>query len=267
MYNGAMDIRPIGLFDSGVGGLSVLREVKKLLPRENYIFIADQKNIPYGGKTPAQIRLLTSRIVKYLIGKRVKMIVVACNTATCHAIEFLRKKYPSVTFVGTVPAIKPAARLSRNKSITILSTPATARSSYLKNLIRQNAAGAKIANIGCAELENLVEEGQINSPEIKALIKKYLQKAARFKPDYIVLGCTHYPFLKTTIKRLCPLRTKLIDSGQAIARRAKDLLRTSGIENGRKASVVYFTTGNPGKFSEAASRLLKTKIKAKKLKI
>jgi glutamate racemase len=262
-----MDTRPIGIFDSGVGGLSVLREIKKLLPRENYIFIADQKNIPYGGKTPAQIRLLASRVVKYFIGKRVKMVVVACNTATCYAIEFLRKKYPSVTFVGTVPAIKPAARLSHNKSIAILSTPATAKSSYLKNLIRQNAIGVKIANIGCPELENLVEEGQINSPEIKTLLRKYLQNVARSKPDYIVLGCTHYPFLKTTIKRLSPFRAKLIDSGKAIARRVKYLLRTSGTENGHRASTVYFTTGDPIKFSEAASRLLKTRVGAKKLKI
>ena len=247
--------------------MSVLHEIKKLLPRENYIFVADQKNVPYGGKTPAQIRLLTSGVVKYLIGKRAKMVVAACNTATCYAIEFLRKKYPSVTFVGTVPAIKPAARLSRNKSIAVLSTPATAKSSYLKNLIRQNATGVKIANIGCPELENLVEEGQINSPEIKALVSKYLQKAARSKPDCIVLGCTHYPFLKTTIKQLSPFRAEIIDSGKAIARRVKDLLRTSGIENGRRGSVVYFTTGDPVKFSEAASRLLKTRVRAKKLKI
>lgn len=262
-----MDTRPIGIFDSGVGGLSVLREMRKLLPNENFIFIADQKNIPYGKKTPAQIRLLTSRVVAYLLGEQVKMVVVACNTASCYAIEFLRKKHPSVTFVGTVPAIKPAVRFSRRKSIAVLSTPATAKSSYLKNLIRQNATGARVANIGCPYLEDLVEEGWTNSPEIKTLVRKYLQKADRFKPDYVVLGCTHYPFLKTVIRQLSPFRAEIIDSGKAIARRVRDLLHVSGIENGRRASIVYLTTGDPKKFSEAASRLLKTKVRAKKLKI
>ena len=262
-----MDTRPIGVFDSGVGGLSVLREIKRLLPRENYIFVADQINIPYGGKTRSQLRLLTERITRFLVKKGAKMIVIACNTATCYAIEFLRRKFPSNIFVGTVPAIKPAARLSLNKTIVVLSTPATARSFYLKNLIRDNAAGIKVVNIGCPNLENLVEEGRINSPEIKILVTRYLKKAAPFRPDYIVLGCTHFPFLKGAIRESSPFRANTIDSGRAIARRVKNLLNTAGLENGRKASTVYYTTGNPKRFSEVASRLLGIKIRAKKLKI
>lgn len=262
-----MNTQPIGVFDSGVGGLSVLREIKKLLPRENYIFIADQKNVPYGGKTESQLCRITDRIVKHLIGRQVKIIVVACNTATCYALKFLREKYLSVTFVGTVPAIKPAVQFSRRKSIAVLSTPATAKSPYLKNLIRQNAIGVKIANVGCFNLENLVEEDQIRSPEVKILVKRYLQKATRFKPDYIVLGCTHYPFLKTTIQRLGPFGIKIIDSGRAIAKRVKSILSASNSENGREASTTYFTTGDPEKFSKAASRLLRAKIVAQKLNI
>lgn len=262
-----MNTQPIGVFDSGVGGLSVLREIKKLLPRENYIFVADQKNVPYGGKTESQLCRITSRIVKYLIGRRVKMIVVACNTATCYALEFLRKKYPSVTFIGTVPAIKPAAQLSRRKNIAVLSTPATAKSPYLKDLIRQNAIGVKVVNIGCPNLENLLEDDKIDSPEVEILVKKYLQKATRSKPDYIVLGCTHYPFLKTIIRRLSPFELKIIDSGRAIAKRTKNILSASNSENGREASTVYFTTGDPEKFSRVASRLLRAKIVAQKLDI
>lgn len=262
-----MDTRPIGIFDSGVGGLSILREIRKLLPRENYIFIADQKNIPYGGKTRSQLCLLTERITRFLIKMGAKIIVIACNTATCYTIEFLRRKFPSNIFVGTVPAIKPAARLSLNKTIVVLSTPATARSFYLKNLIRDNAAGIKVVNIGCPNLENLVEEGRVNSPEIKILVTKYLKKAASFRPDYIVLGCTHFPFLKEVIRGSSPFRANTIDSGRAIARRVKNLLNAVSLENGRKTSTIYYTTGNPKRFSKVASRLLRAKIKAKRLKI
>ncbi len=260
-----MDTRPIGIFDSGVGGLSVLREIKKLLPRENYIFIADQKNVPYGGKSKYQLRKISDRIVGYFIKRNVKMIVIACNTASCYAIDFLRKKHSSLPFVGTVPAIKTAAELSCRKSIAVLSTPATAKSSYIKDLIRKYADGVTIANIGCPNLENLIEQGMINSPSVKILLKKYLEKALAQKPDYIVLGCTHYPFLKSTIQKLS--KAKTVDSGRAIAKRVKNLLNALKIKNNRKSPVTYLTTGDPELFSKTASQLLRSGVTAKKLEI
>ena len=260
-----MDTRPIGIFDSGVGGLSIYREIKKLLPKESYIFIADQKNVPYGGKSEYQLRKISDRIVKYFIKRNVKMIVVACNTATCCAIDFLRKKYPSLPLVGTVPAIKTAAELSHRKSIAVLSTPATAKSSYIKGLIRKYAAGVTVVNVDCPNLENLIEQGTMNSLSVKILLKKYLEKALVQKPDYIVLGCTHYPFLKSTIQRLS--KAKTVDSGRAIAKRAKNLLSALGIENSRKLSITYLTTGDPEIFSKTASRLLRSRVTAKKLEI
>ncbi len=260
-----MDTRPIGIFDSGVGGLSVFREIRKLLPKENYIFVADQKNVPYGGKSKYQLRKISDRIVKYLIKRNAKMIVVACNTASCYAIDFLRKKYPSLLLVGTIPAIKTAAELSRRKSIAVLSTPATAKSSYIKELIRKYADGVTVTNIGCPDLEDLIERGMINSSSVKTLLKKYLEKALIQKPDYIVLGCTHYPFLKSTIQKLS--KAKTVDSGRAIAKRVENLLSTSKIKNNRKSSVAYLTTGNPEFFSKTASQLLRSRVIAEKLEI
>ncbi len=260
-----MDTRPIGIFDSGVGGLSVFREIKKLLPKENYIFIADQKNVPYGGKSKYQLRKISDRVVRYFIKRNVKMVVVACNTASCYTIDFLRKKYPSLLIVGTIPAIKTAAELSRRRSIAVLSTPATAKSLYIRELIRKYAAGVIVVNIGCPNLENLIEQGAIDSPSVKILLKKYLKKALIQKPDYIVLGCTHYPFLKSTIQKLS--KAKTVDSGRAIAKRVENLLSTSKIKNNRKSSVTYLTTGNPEFFSKTASQLLRSKIIAEKLEI
>ncbi len=260
-----MDIRPIGIFDSGVGGLSVLREIRKLLPRENYIFVADQKNVPYGEKSKYQLCKISDRVVGYFIKRNVRMVVVACNTASCYTIDFLRKKYPSLSLVGTVPAIKTAVELSRRKSIAVLSTPATAKSFYIKDLIRKYAGGATVVNIGCPNLENLVEQGMINSPQVKILLKKYLKKALIHGPDYIVLGCTHYPFLRSAIQRLGKVKT--VDSGRAIAKRVKNLLGAPKTKSNRKPLVTYLTTGDPEFFSKTASRLLRSKITAEKLEI
>jgi len=259
-----MHTEPIGVFDSGVGGLSILREIKKLLPNENYIFIADQKNVPYGGKTTGQLRKLSDRIVRKFLDSQVKLIVIACNTATCHAIDYLRRKHPLIPFVGTVPAIKIAAKLSKVKSIAVISTPATSESSYLKKLIKDFASGIKVANIGCPNLEDTVEEGSLNSTKTKLLIKKYISMAMSDNPDYIVLGCTHYPFLKKEIEKISKVKT--VDSGKAIARRVKFLLGDKLTKN-KKPHTAYFTTGDSKKFSQVASTLLKTKIIAQKIRI
>ncbi len=260
-----MNARPIGIFDSGIGGLSVFREIRKLLPKENYIFIADQKNVPYGGKSEYELRKILDRIVKYFIKRNAKMVVVACNTASCYTIDFLRKKYPFLPLVGTVPAIKTAVELSRRKSIAILSTPATAKSPYIRELIRKYAGGTTVVNVGCPNLENLIEQGMINSPQVKILLKKYLKKALAQKPDYIVLGCTHYPFLKSAIQKLS--KAKTVDSGWSIAKRVKSLLSVLKTENNQKPLVTYLTTGDPEFFSKTSSRLLRSRVTAEKLEI
>lgn len=262
-----MDNRPIGVFDSGIGGLSVLKEIKKILPNEKYIFVADQKHVPYGGKTSAQLIDLADKITSYFVSQNAKMVVIACNTSTCYSINAMRSKYPNLPFVGTVPAVKKAVEKSVSKSVAVISTPATAKSPYLKKLIEQYAKNAKIVRVGCAGLENAVEEGDISSKKVDALLNRYLKEALKNHPDYIVLGCTHYPFLKKAIQRHVGSKIKLIDSGKAIARRVDSLLSEAGNLGNSSGGTTYLTTGDPERFASVASVLLKEKISAKKLEI
>src|SRR3989344_5220085 len=188
--------RPIGVFDSGVGGLSVLIELKKLLPNENFVFLADQKYVPYGEKSKKELVRLVFNIADYFIKQHdVKMIVVACNTATCNTIDELRAKY-SIPIVGTVPAVKLAAENSKSKAVGVISTPATSKSVALKKLINDHCRGIDVLNIACKNLEDTVEHGELDSPQVKKLLLKYLSRIKGSRVDQLVLGCTHYPFLR-----------------------------------------------------------------------
>ncbi len=255
------DKRPIGVFDSGVGGLSVLKELHKLLPKEDFIFIADQAQVPYGEKTSSQLCQLARNVCDFLTKKDVKLIVVACNTSTCYSIDYLRKEF-KVPFVGTVPAIKTAAEKTMKKCIGVISTPATSASSYLADLITRHAQGVKVINIGCTGLENVVEKGDINSKEVETLLNKYLGPIKRAGADAIVLGCTHYPFLKTKIGKHVGPDVKILDSGKAIAKRTLALLEDSSSLNNHGGKSHYFTTGDDKDFSKVASVLMEKKITA-----
>lgn len=267
-YDNSMDNRPVGVFDSGIGGLSILRELRAVLPYENYVFLADQLHVPYGEKTKKQLENLTGRISRFLITRDVKLIVVACNTATCYAIEYLRNKF-KVPFVGTVPAVKPAAEQTKTKVIAVLSTPATARSLALKRLVRQYGRDVTVLRIGCPGLEDAVEFGNTANPETLFLLKKYLSKVLKSGVDQIVLGCTHYPFLKKSIASVAGSAVNLVDSGEAIARHTAFVLSEKRILNNAKRTgrVLYFTTGEPYRFSKVATDLLKEEVLGKKVRI
>ncbi|MEK7219187.1 MAG: glutamate racemase [Patescibacteria group bacterium] len=261
--------QPIGVFDSGVGGLSILIELKKKLPNEDFVFLADQKYVPYGEKTKEELITLVYKITDYFIkNHNIKMMVVACNTATCGAIEELRSKY-SIPIVGTVPAVKLAAKKSKSGTVAVISTPSTSKSYRLKNIIKDFCQNVDVINIGCKNLEDTVEHGELESTEINKLLLKYLDKVKNSKTDYLVLGCTHYPFLKKSIRKILGSHIKLIDGGKAIARRTKWLLKNNSIKNNQKkrGSVVYFTTSDSEKFSKVASKLMKENIKAQNVKI
>ena len=257
--------QPIGVFDSGVGGLSILRELEKLLPKENFIFFADQKNVPYGEKSKKELNKFMVNVVDYLVGKHnIKMFVIACNTATCYTIKELRERY-DIPLVGTEPAIKPATLGTKTGTIAVISTPATSKSKTVKKLIKDYADGITVLNIGCKNLENTVEKGSIDNPEVHKLLRKYLEVVKNSRADRLVLGCTHYPFLHTAIKKILGRKIKLVDSGKAIARRTKGLLKTHQIGNKGKREATYFTTGDVKKFEKVASKLLKHKVFAKKV--
>ena len=256
-----MDTRPIGMFDSGVGGLSILLEVKKITPKENFVFLADQANIPYGGKTKNQLKKLTQNITDFLLRYDIKLLVVACNTASCYTIEHLREKF-TIQIIGVVPAIKPATKLAKNGKIAILSTPATAKSTYLKRLIDSVAPNAQVLRLGCVGLEEAVEH--LKRAEIARLLKIYLKKVDDFGADVVVLGCTHYPFLKKDIATIVGENINILDSGRAIAERVSIILEKNMMHSPKKFRDLFFTTGNPNQFSKVASTLLKYKIDSRK---
>lgn len=258
------DNRPIGLFDSGVGGLSVLQEIKSILPNESLFFLADQAHVPYGGKSAKELNNLTERITSFLLKFNIKMLVVACNTASCYSIDYLRRKF-RLPVVGVVPAIKPAARLTKKGKITIMATPATSRSRYLKNLVNKFAGQIKVLRLGCGGLEDAVEV--LNYQKIDKLLDKYIAKIKNFNSDVVILGCTHYPFLKKDIRNRLGPSVKIIDSGKAIAQRVNFLLEKSDSLSTKKKDDQYFTTLDTLKFSKVASVLLKTKINASKASI
>lgn len=261
-----MDKRPIGVFDSGIGGLSILKELLKLLPGENYIFVADQANVPYGEKTKKELEKITLKVCEFLLSKKAKIIVVACNTATCHAIDFLRNNV-NIPIIGTVPAIKPAAEKSISGTVGIMSTPATSKSNYLKSLIKLHAPNTKVINVGCLNLEDAVEKGDLSAPYIKILVDKYAKPFKKAGADIIVLGCTHYPFLKQQIRKAVGTKTKLIDSGRAVAKYTRKTIFQMNISNKNGGGVSFYTTGNVNKFSKSASLLLSKHIKAKHISI
>ena len=259
-----MNARPIGVFDSGVGGLSILIELHRLLPKENFVFFADQINVPYGEKSKRELVGFMYKVVDYLIDKHnIKMFVIACNTATCYTIKELRGKY-KFPIVGTEPAIRPASLGTKTGAIAVISTPATSRSKTVKRLIKEFCGGVKVLNIGCKNLENAVEKGSVDNKEVKRLLSRYLMSVKNSKVDQLVLGCTHYPFLKSAIRKMLRPKVKLVDSGKAIARRTRSLLRTHKILNSKRGETLYFTTGNAKKFEKVASKLLKRKVFAKK---
>lgn len=261
--------KPIGVFDSGVGGLSVFIELKKILPNENFVFLADQQYVPYGDKSKKELIERGIKIADYFIKHRnIKMMVIACNTSTCNSIDELRKRY-SFPIVGTVPAVKVAAEKTKTGTVAVISTPATSKSQALKKLIEANCKSLDVLNISCPHLENVVEQGEFHSAEVDKLLLKYLGEIKNSDADYLVLGCTHYPFLRKYIGKIFGPGVKLLDGGKAIAKQTKVLLENNHIKNKekKKGETLYFTTGDPLKFSKVASKLLKAKVKAKKIKI
>lgn len=220
----------IGFFDSGIGGTSIWKEVQTLLPNESTIYLADSKNAPYGSKPKEAIVALCVKNTEFLLANNCKLIVVACNTATTNAISLLRANY-NVPFVGIEPAIKPAALKSTSKTIGVLATRGTLSSSLFHKTMQQYTQGVKIIEQVGDGLVPLIEEGKIATPEMELLLKKYLEPMLIHQIDYLVLGCTHYPYLIPVLQKLLPPEVTIIDSGAAVARQTKSLLVKNNLVN------------------------------------
>ena len=218
-----MKQKPIGLFDSGIGGTSIWKEVVNLMPYENTIYLADSKNAPYGQKSTDEIIALSIKNTEFLISKGCKIIIVACNTATTNAIDYLRANY-AIPIIGIEPAIKPAALLSKTEAIGILATKGTLTSKLFEKTANEYTKNITIIEQDGEGLVPLIEAGKLNSDELKFLLEKYLKPMLPFNIDHLVLGCTHYPYLIPQIKNIVGEHVKIIDSGEAVAKQTKTIL-------------------------------------------
>lgn len=214
---------PIGLFDSGIGGTSIWTAIHELLPNESTIYLADSKNAPYGQKSKEEIIALSCKNVELLLEHNCKLIVVACNTATTNAIKELRAKY-DIPFIGIEPAIKPAALNSKTQTIGILATKGTLNSALFNQSLDKFQDIKIIEQVGHG-LVQLIEQGEINSKEMYDLLQTYLQPMIDANIDYLVLGCSHYPYLIPQIKKILPSSIQIIDSGEAVARQTQFVLK------------------------------------------
>ena len=236
---------PIGLFDSGIGGTSIWKEVNALMPFENTIYLADSKNAPYGLKSKEEIIALSCKNTEFLLNNNCKIIVVACNTATTNAIKELRAKY-DVPFIGIEPAIKPAALQSKTQKIGILATKGTLNSELFHKNVANHPDVTIIEQIGHG-LVQLIENGDINSPEMEELLKSYLNPMVEKNIDYLVLGCSHYPYLIPQIQKIIPPHIKIIDSGEAVAKQTQKIIGQNHLLNTskEKSSQIFYTNSEP----------------------
>ena len=240
-----MDDRQIGIFDSGIGGTSIWGEIQELLPNENCIYLADSKNAPYGEKSEERILELSIKNTEYLLSQGCKIIVVACNTATTNAIDYLRTNY-NVPFIGIEPALKPAAINTKTKIVGVLATKGTLSSSLFHSTSKNHAAGITVLEQRGTGLVEMIENGNLQSDELYQLLDGYIKPMLEKGMDYLVLGCTHYPYLIPLLKKMLPENVTIIDSGQAVARQTKTVLEKNELLTGatQQGSNQFYTNGD-----------------------
>lgn len=241
-----MNNGPIGIFDSGIGGTSIWREINKILPNESTIYLADSKNAPYGEKSKEEILQLSIKNVELLLQKGCKLIVVACNTATTNAIRELRAGY-TIPLIGIEPAIKPAALNSKTKTIGVLATKGTLSSALFHSTSELYASGIKVLDQVGTSLVELIEKGEVQTANTKELLQSYLEPMMEEGMDQLVLGCTHYPYLIPLIREILPENIKIIDSGEGVARHTKNVLQLHQLligSEGESSSHQFFTNGD-----------------------
>ena len=244
--------REIGVFDSGVGGFTVLRELRTLLPAARLRYLADTAYAPYGNRSPDDIRARSFAITEHLIECGSELIVVACNTATAHAIEALRARWPALPFVGTEPGIKPAVAATRNGRIGLLATPATAASARLRALIERHAGERQVVVQGCPGVVDRIEAGDLGSAELRALVEQHCAPLRTAGVDTALLGCTHYPLIEPLWQAALGADVKLLHIETAVARRAADLWVSAAGE----PSLAIETSGDPAALRAWISQVL-----------
>lgn len=234
---------PVGVFDSGVGGLSVLRQIRARLPQESLLFVADSGYVPYGEKTPEFIIERCSYITEFLLGQGAKALVIACNTATAAAANELRQSYPDVPLIAMEPAVKPATAATRNGRVGVLATTGTLKSARFAALLDRFAHEVEVFMQPCPGLVELIEAGHLAGDETRRLLIELTRPLLSHHCDTLILGCTHYPFIKPLLRELIPPTVSIIDTGAAVARQLENVLHARRLQaSGRNAVTERFWT-------------------------
>lgn len=236
-----MNPAPVGIFDSGVGGLSVLRHIRSALPQESLLYCADSRHAPYGSKTPEAIRERSRKLTQFLLDQGAKAIVVACNTATAAAAATLREQF-DVPVVAMEPAVKPAAAATRSGVIGVLATVGTLQSAQFAALLENYGQGVRVVTQACHGLVECVERGELEAASTRALLESYVAPLLAEGADTLVLGCTHYPFVRGLIQDIAGPEVTLVDTGAAVARQLARRLQETGLTAGAGAAGEHFWT-------------------------
>ncbi len=250
---------PVGVFDSGVGGLSVLRAIRRELPGVPALYVADQAHVPYGPRPLAEVRAFSEAIARFVIRRGARVVVVACNAASAGALHWLREVFPSVPFVGMEPAVKPAAETTRTGKVGVLATPATFQGELFASVVERFANGVELFNHTCPGLVARIEEGDLDGPATRAILEDALRPMLARGIDTVVLGCTHYPFVIPLIERIAGPGVRVIDPAPAVARQAARVLAQAApgaAAAGDRAPVGVVTSGEPARLEELLPRLL-----------
>src|SRR5450759_397488 len=248
----------LGVFDSGVGGLSVVRHLMLQYPGQSLLYLADQAHAPYGERPLAEIRRLAAGITRFLLLQGAQLIVIACNTASAAALLGLRAAFPDVPFVGMEPALKPAAQRTSIRRVGIIATAATFQGELFASLLDRYAAGIEVRTQVCPDLVSLVEAGELDSPRAREAVERYLEPLLSAGIDELVLGCTHYPFLRPMIEQVAGPGVEIIDPAPAVARQAGRVLFQHGwlADDGAPQTSTFYTTGDRVRFQRALRDLL-----------
>lgn len=238
---------PIGVFDSGVGGISVLRALREQMPEESIIYFGDQAHVPYGLRSMEQIQGFSAAITRYLLEQGAKIIVVACNTASAAALTYLREKFPDISIVGMEPAVKPAVEHTQTRKVGVLATPATFQGALYASVVERFANGVELYQDTCPGLVQQIERGHLNGEETRRILESALLPMLKKDIDTVVLGCTHYPFVIPLIQQIAGANVRVIDPAPAVAKQTRRLLEARGLRNEprSKGDVRFYTSGHP----------------------
>ncbi len=250
--------QPIGVFDSGLGGLTVVKAIRKILPNESVVYLGDTARVPYGNKSQKLIQEYSLQIAEFLIEKGAKMIVVACNTASALALDVLQQSI-SVPLIGVIePGVDAALRVTKNRHVGVIGTIATISSGAYQNGLLQQDEAIQVESKDCPLFVPLVEEGWLNEPATDLIVHEYLDEMKNKSIDTLILGCTHYPLLKPSIRRALDNQVTLVDSADVVAEKTDDILKENQLfsERSESGALQCFVTDLPARFQVVAERFL-----------